>query len=283
MHETMALHTAARRYCMERAPALNPLHEEQWYQDRRWTRNRDLLLAWLDGRGTAAQIEFFGDLLFQIELVLPDEFVSLNALRSFLLTTARETVPPSDTPKEEREINQEREGFQTYIESLSVHDLHRIAPLPYRRVLKEPEVARMWPQIEQRWGITAKMYWYPLLPVALPSHVVAWHEEWFAYAISPDTLREMLREHGIGRVWELRQAGVPPQYEMDVAFLIPWCESVEHVWTSESMDWMMYTSHEHSITLGGQWLLTSIERIWPQWKEHLYVGFDHPRPPLGLR
>jgi hypothetical protein len=33
MDEKQAIFTAARRYCLEHAPGLNPQHEEQWYQE----------------------------------------------------------------------------------------------------------------------------------------------------------------------------------------------------------------------------------------------------------
>jgi len=281
MDEKIALHTAARRYCMEQAPALNPLHEEQWYRDRRWLRNRELLIAWSNARGTGNQIELLGAILFQIERVLPDDFSSLNALRTFLLETdeaAYNVFFTSDSLDDEREKNKEKVLFQTYIKSLTMNDLLAITPLPYRRVLTEHEIVDIWRHIEQCWGITAKMHWYPLNNVSPPPHVIALQEDWFAFALPPDVLRNILMQHGIRRVWELREDGSLPQYEMDVAFLVSWDGGAEHVWTSEGMDWMIYTSHESSITLGGQWLLDSVKQIWPQWKDHIYTDYSYQHP-----
>jgi hypothetical protein len=123
------------------------------------------------------------------------------------------------------------------------------------------------------------MHWYPLHDVALPPHVVALQEEWFAYALPPDVVREVLLQNGIRRVWELVEDNYPDQYEIDVAFMVLWSSGLEHCWTSEHMDWLIYTSHEHSITLCGEWLLKRVERIWPGWKEHIYTDYRYALPP----
>ncbi len=280
MDEQMALYTAARRYCMARAPGLNPFYAEQQYRDRGLMLKREEhLIAWLNGRGTAVQLELLGEILFQIEQLMPDAFSSPEALRAWLIYIVREARPVSEDLDEEREKNKERAFFQTYLEALSKDDLRAIAPLPYRRVLQDREVARIWQRIEHRWGITANMHWYPLHDVALPPHVVALQEEWFAYALPPDVVREVLLQNGIRRVWELAEGDYPNQYEIDVAFLVLWSGGLEHCWTSEQMDWLIYTSHEHSITLCGEWLLKRVERIWPGWKEHIYTDYRYALPP----
>ena len=75
MDEQMALYTAARRYCMARAPGLNPFYAEQQYRDRGLMLKREEhLIAWLNGRGTAVQLELLGEILFQIEQLMPDAF-----------------------------------------------------------------------------------------------------------------------------------------------------------------------------------------------------------------
>jgi hypothetical protein len=283
MDEQMALYTAARRYCMARAPGLNPFYAEQQHRDRGLMLKREEhLIAWLNGRGTAVQLELLGEILFQIEQLMPDAFSSPEALRTWLIDIARETLPVSEDPDEEHEKNTERTFFQSYLEALSKDDLRAIAPLPSRRVLQDREVARIWQRIEQRWGITANMHWYPLHDVPLPPHVVALQEEWFAYALPPDVVREILLQNGIRRVWELAEDDYPNQYEIDVAFLVPWSSGLERCWTSEHMDWLIYTSHEHSITLCGEWLLKSVERIWPEWKEHIYTSYRYALPPYDV-
>lgn len=283
MDEQMALHTASRRYCMERAPGLDPRHEEHWYRDRRWTRNRELFIAWDNARGTGAQLIVLGAVLFHIEQVTPSDFLSVDALRAFLIETGRsvgDEQTDSTDPDVERETDKERALFCSYIEDLSADDLRAVAPLPYRRVLGQREQERIWQRLKRRWGLTPQLHWYPLQDVQLPPHVVALQEKWFARYVPPDVLRQILMQRRVRRVWELREAGSFPQYEMDVALLVPWDGGGEHCWTSEKMDWILYTSHEGSVTIGGDWLFNLVKQAWPQWEEHIYTTYEYQPPPL---
>jgi hypothetical protein len=47
------------------------------------------------------------------------------------------------------------------------------------------------------------------------------------------------------------------------------------------MHWLIYASHERSITLAGTWLIAAVQEIWPRWDEHLYTGWEYERPPPG--
>jgi hypothetical protein len=278
MHEQVALHTAARCYCLEQAPGLDPQREEQWYCDRRWKRrNPELIDVLARSRGTSAQLDFLGELLFQIEQRIPADFPSIDALRSSLIELASNAL--SICEDADAEYERECTLFQQYIQSLSEQDLRAVAPLPYRRVLGEHEQANIWQRVQDRWGITPKMHWYPLSNGPRPSHVIALEEDWFAYHIPPDVLREILRQHGIERLWELRMGPVPSQYRMDVARFVATPDPLEQCWTSGRLDWLIYTSHEHSITLGGQWLVQEVKRRWPTWYEHIYAGYEYDLPP----
>lgn len=283
MDEQTALYTAARRYCLERAPGLDPRQQERWYRDRRWRLDLELRQVWDMARGTDEQLEVLGEILFRIEQVSADEFSDSESLRSFLIETGR-TVPyeqhSASMPAEEDE--QERRLFCRYIEHLSDDDLASVTPLPYRRVLGQREQEKIWQRLKRHWDITPRLHWYPLNKEVLRPHVIALQEDWFARHVPPDVLRQILRQRRIRRVWEMREAGIFPfpQYEMDLDFLIPWGGGGEHCWTSEKMDWLLYTSHEHSVTLGGEWFLNLVKQAWPQWEEHLYAGYLYQRPPL---
>jgi hypothetical protein len=44
-----------------------------------------------------------------------------------------------------------------------------------------------------------------------------------------------------------------------------WCDARPAV-----TDWMIYVSHEQSITLAGDWLVRESQRAWPDWASHLW-------------
>lgn len=35
------------------------------------------------------------------------------------------------------------------------------------------------------------------------------------------------------------------------------------------MDWIIYESHEGSITFGGEWLVKELKSIWTDWKDNM--------------
>lgn len=85
-------------------------------------------------------------------------------------------------------------------------------------------------------------------------------------AVAPERLATILAERGVERVWELREYG--REYERDVSEVDPEYDGAEGVWTSPAHDWIVYASHETSITIGG-WLLDEVKRQWPEWERHI--------------
>ena len=57
---------------------------------------------------------------------------------------------------------------------------------------------------------------------------------------------------------------------MELADFSPYYNGAEGYWCSQDMDWIVYASHESSITIGG-WLLDEVERVWPNWKERIWT------------
>ena len=48
--------------------------------------------------------------------------------------------------------------------------------------------------------------------------------------------------------------------------------SGEQYSTSEPSDWLVYASHESSITIAGDWLTAIFKEKWPEWMQHTYQG-----------
>ena len=42
--------------------------------------------------------------------------------------------------------------------------------------------------------------------------------------------------------------------------------------TSELTDWVVYASHESSITIAGDWLIRILKENWPEWLQRTYQG-----------
>jgi hypothetical protein len=128
-----------------------------------------------------------------------------------------------------------------------------------------------------RWNVQEGNYWHPLMGLDLPQNVIAFQQAWFDAALPPAALQGILAEHGVARVWELREYG--PEYEIELAEMEPEYTGAEGYWTSSTMDWLIYASHESSITVAGEWLMAEVKAAWPEWEQHIYTGWDYPLPP----
>lgn len=80
----------------------------------------------------------------------------------------------------------------------------------------------------------------------------------------------------IKRLWELRRKRRLDQFEMDPALLqLQGPQANEVFWTASEMDWLLYSSHEGSLTVAGEWLVAAITVAWPRWDQHEFVNEWH--------
>ncbi len=156
-----------------------------------------------------------------------------------------------------------------------------VSPYPFRYNMHVNESERAWWRLKTKWGIEWGNTWYPLaLEIKQPDHVIAFQDLWFRYAIPLSTLRDIIRRHHVQRLWALTPSKERDlDQEIDPALWIPIFYPWETYWTSEKRDWIMYVSHEYSMTVGGEWLLEAIKEVWPQWHEHVYTHYIYPGPP----
>jgi hypothetical protein len=55
-----------------------------------------------------------------------------------------------------------------------------------------------------------------------------------------------------------------------VLLFTPRYNGAEGYWTSADLDWIIYASHEASVTLGG-WLVGRVKALWPSWDAHVWT------------
>ena len=150
---------------------------------------------------------------------------------------------------------------------LTDSDLQSVQPLEYQRVLSQSESESVWARLRERWQITDG-YWFPLAECSL-SDVAAFQDRYFNEFCLSFNLVDLLSSRGVSRVWELREYG--PEYEQDVSLFGPNYNGAEGYWSSGDLDWIVYASHENSITIGG-WLLTEIKDQWLEWKQRIWMS-----------
>ena len=77
---------------------------------------------------------------------------------------------------------------------------------------------------------------------------------------------------GAARLWELREGRFG--YEIDLPDAEFHYTGDEGFWTSVDMEWMIYASHESSITFGGLFLANEVTSRWPECERCRHRGYD---------
>lgn len=214
-----------------------------------------------------------------VEGLDPLDFDSGQALRNELMEAVRTAASPFTDLKEPialKAMADERRTMEIALASVSEVDLQAVQPFPRRRRLQDEDSRQIVSQLQDRWDADPSSYWYPL-SVGRPADVEASQAPWVLHAIPLGSMRQMLRARNIDRVWEIRERGAT--WEIDLALFEPVYDGDERYWSAGSFDWIVYASHESSLTIGG-WLLGEVKAVWADWASHVYEAweFDWPSP-----
>lgn len=267
MDTALALHTAARRYCIER----HSYWCERYVEIARagGDRQTDSRHYTREALATFPRYNVLNAIRVELERTDPAIFRDVEEARAFIVLAGEAAEddftrhPISEV--DARAMNEEREGFCRYVRGLTASAISEVKALPYRRVLTTEESKFVWSRLRSQWQILND-YWYPLVDCSL-SDVVAFKAAAFARAVAERGLRDMLAKHGIDRVWELREYG--PEYEQETLLLDPSYNGAEGYWSSGDLDWVIYASHEGSVTVAG-WILQEVKELWPSWQADIW-------------
>jgi hypothetical protein len=271
MNESLSLHTAARRYCLQQFTYWCERYSEIVRKEA--DRQCDGYHYTAEALATFPRYIILKAIRVEIERIDPTELGDLESTRALLILAgeiAEDAFTRSIDEIAQRAMGEECEAFCRYIGEFTVANLNEVEALPFRRVLTDEESKAIWSGLRGRWQISDH-YWYPLAACTLPD-VVAFKARAFEEAMPHQRLQGILAARGIERVWELREYG--PEYEEDVSLFEPFYNGAEGYWSSGDLDWLLYASHESSVTIAG-WLLLSLKGIWPSWQAQVWDGaFD---------
>jgi hypothetical protein len=266
-----ALHTAARRFCTSGAESWEHYSSKLGGGDPR--EGSDYTTIELD---TFPRYNVLRAILAEVERSMPSELASLAEAR-VRLARAGETAESLFTenplgPVARRAMAEERARFVRYVQTIPLAELEQVELLPFRRVLHPRELNRLWAEVEARWA--SKGTWYPCdrpWGAEPPAHTVAFAADPFREATLQQSLREVLAALGTRRLWELRELPTEPSYELDLVLFHPVYNGSEGFWLDATLSWLVYASHEGSVTIGGAALLPALQAAWPNWQDHPFA------------
>lgn len=277
MNAEMALHTAARRYCQERFSEWINLYEDLQRKEK-WQVQKLFEPGWEysdEAWRIFPRYRFAKNTLVEIERLRVDSSTSLTEVRDSLIAAAgqAEITLRNELANNlaQKAIREEAEDFKVYVQNLTTRDLSHVGPLPYRRVLTNEESEQIWAQVRATWAIESH-YWFPLTEAVVPNSILAFHIDYFQRIDGHNLIREALQEHGVSAIFLLHEFG-DPNYEIELRIFEPsYRDGGEQYSTSRQMDWIVYASHESSITVGGAWLIHALRSLHPECMKHTYRG-----------
>jgi hypothetical protein len=140
------------------------------------------------------------------------------------------------------------------------------------RDLDEAAGKMLWTELAAAWDLNPdKEYWYPLAESSRRD-VLAFQASYFRRVMNSGALIAALRGRSIDRIVEFCEGG--GTRELAAEDLDPEYTGEEGYWSAAPWDWILYASHESSITVGGQWLITAVQVAWPEWQRHVWTSPD---------
>ncbi|HXN52243.1 MAG TPA: hypothetical protein VN943_09920 [Candidatus Acidoferrum sp.] len=279
MDNRNALHTAARRFCEDRFSDWTQAYAELEARENIQIENK-FEPGWdysEEAYGVFPRYRLDKAIRIEVERLDPQSSSSLEELRLQLISASdiaeARLHAEINNAIARKGLREEAEDYRTYIQTLSEIDLVSITPLPFRRVISVAESNEIRNQLKVVWDI-GESYWFPLREGPIPPNVMAFHVEYYKKMNGLRLLREALVGRGISRVFELNEFGPDePDSEIELSILKPaYLWGGEQYCTDKSVDWVVYASHESSITIAGEWLTQIFKEKWPEWAQRSYGG-----------
>jgi hypothetical protein len=138
------------------------------------------------------------------------------------------------------------------------------------QILPSSDCEDAWVNLCVLWDVN-QHYWYPLRQQDPPRNdIVAFYSPFFEEFVGDGGIKRILLQRNIESVIELREGGSCerlPTADVEIYY-----SGLEGYWTSQAYDWLIYASHEYSITVAGEWLLEELKAIWPTWSKCIYCS-----------
>lgn len=260
MTSTEALITAARRYCNT--------NFSYWYN--RYARERTgqdyPVYTYSDqDYDLFPRYNALSAILGETEMLVGKSWPDLSGCRAVLIQVGLSAQSPliiSENAIEAAAILDERNKFIHFVQHITQEELDLVAPLPYRRRLAEEEKEAVRQQLLERWNYEGN-YWDPL-EERCPTESL-----YLAKAnITPTDYQSIINfisEHARPPLLEVTEDG--SDTEIELSEFHP-ADCYETICCDYDYKWLIYGSHESTLTFAGEQLLVFIRQLFKD-REHL--------------
>lgn len=259
MTSVEALITAARRYCMD-----NYSYWADRYSKERTGEDFPVYSYSDQDYNLFPRYNALSAILAEVEMLVGKTWTDLISCRAILAEAAQSVAPLvliSDNAIEKAAIEDEGNKYIQFIQNIRQEELDLVAPLPWRRRLNEEEQQAVRQQLLERWNYDGN-YWDPL-EERCPTESL--------YLIKDDITQsdyQSIIEFIFGHSRPLLLEITEDLADTEIAFSEFHPDCYETIYCDYDYNWLIYGSHESTITFAGEQLLVFIKQLFGA-REHL--------------
>ncbi len=163
---------------------------------------------------------------------------------------------------EKNAINEERVKFIEFVNSRTIDNISEVGPLPYRRRLTDKEMLSVRKKLLEIWNFDGD-YWNPLEDKS-PTETVFLMKGNLTNDDS-NKIVEFLISSVNNRIYEITEDRIDYEIEFDTFGF----DHYETIVTDNSFKWVIYGSHEETLTFGGTKLVAFVKLLFKDRHEKL--------------
>jgi hypothetical protein len=124
-------------------------------------------------------------------------------------------------------------------------------------------------ELNARWGCDIPFGWIPMTGDYKLPNTEIYYSEFFDDNLI-ENIKHVIKCLYTDKLFEILEGGAVSVQYLDNCFF--GYNGLEHLHTNDAFDFVLYFSHESTVTVGGRQLLEEIHRLWPEYKNHLWTG-----------
>lgn len=135
-------------------------------------------------------------------------------------------------------------------------------------IMKEKEI-ELKIKLNEIWGVALDFGWIPIVSDRpIPNTMIFQSEHFEKHVVNhlPTVLKET---YNIDKLFNLTEAeGMQEELLEEANFIY---DGLEHIYTDNNCNFVIYATHESATTVGGKELLERLFLIWPEWTKFIWT------------
>lgn len=172
------------------------------------------------------------------------------------------SVVGRNNPIESNAMNEERKKFVEFVSSTTIENISEVEPLPYRHRLTDTEMLSVRKQLLKHWNFDGN-YWNPIDDKS-PKETVFLMEDNLT-----DEDRKKIVDYLISNSNERLYVVTEDRIDYEIEFDSFEIDLYETIVTDKTFEWVIYGSHEETITFGGIALINFIKSLFADRQDKL--------------